>query len=207
MRFVAAILVVILCGCPSPSPGPAPTPAPIPAPHPTPPNPVPTPVPTPDPVPVPVPPSDDFSVTAKALLIAHNNERAKAGVALLALDLKLNRAAEKHADWMVISGSFSHTGVDRSTPSDRMKAEGYKPAWGGENIAMGQSSVAAVMRAWVNSPPHKRNLLNSRYEQCGFGVVANQWVAVFASPKLSADDPEVFGSENLPPGIVASEIE
>jgi uncharacterized protein YkwD len=41
----------------------------------------------------------------------------------------------------------------------------------GENVAYGQRDPAEVMRAWMNSPGHRANILNGRYSTIGVGVV------------------------------------
>lgn len=210
------LLLLVLAGCPAPTPGPAPNPSPVPAPIPDPtPTPEPVPTPLPDPLPDPTPPGPPrpppgFSATSQALLIAHNSERQKAGVAAIALDHQLDAAATKHAQWMVTNGTFSHTGANDSSVGDRIKAEGYKPKYVGENIAAGYSSVAAVMPVWMTSSGHRRNILNPVYSQCGFGLATDGrgrkwWVAVFASPKFSASDPEIFQGDSTPPGIMSDE--
>ena len=53
----------------------------------------------------------------------------------------------------------------------------------GENVAYGQRTPQEVMTAWMNSPGHRRNILNSRYTQIGVGSVNNgrsiYWTQVF----------------------------
>jgi uncharacterized protein YkwD len=53
----------------------------------------------------------------------------------------------------------------------------------GENVAYGQRTPQEVMRAWMTSPGHRRNILNPRYTQIGVGSVSNgrsiYWTQVF----------------------------
>lgn len=53
----------------------------------------------------------------------------------------------------------------------------------GENIAYGQSTAAAVMEAWMNSPGHKANILNESFSRLGVGLADNNgtlyWVQLF----------------------------
>lgn len=197
------LLVIVLAGCPAPSPNPTPTPTPTPLPEPV-PTPAPEPLPEPTP-PGPPQPPPGFSATSQALLIAHNSERQKAGVAPIALDHRLDAAATKHAQWMASAGRLDHDSPSGSH-SDRIRAEGYKPKASGENIAMGYSSVSAVMGGWMTSSGHRRNILNPVYSQCGFGMATDgrgrKWsCAVFATPKFSASDPDIFQGDSTPPGI------
>ena len=52
----------------------------------------------------------------------------------------------------------------------------------GENVAVGQPTPQAVMVAWMNSPGHRRNILNPSYSTIGVGQVGNgspYWTQVF----------------------------
>jgi uncharacterized protein YkwD len=42
----------------------------------------------------------------------------------------------------------------------------------GENIAYGQADVDSVMRTWLASPGHRRNILHGGYGCIGVGVAA-----------------------------------
>ncbi|WP_101254912.1 CAP domain-containing protein [Streptomyces barkulensis] len=99
-----------------------------------------------------------------------NRERAAAGCRPVTADARLARAAEDYSDTMAASGVLSHTGPDGSTMAGRVEAAGY--AWSnlGENIAQGQPDAASVMKAWMNSPGHRANILNCAFEELGVGV-------------------------------------
>jgi uncharacterized protein YkwD len=43
----------------------------------------------------------------------------------------------------------------------------------GENVAWNQKSPEAVMHAWMNSPGHRRNILNPSYSEIGVGAVVS----------------------------------
>jgi uncharacterized protein YkwD len=43
----------------------------------------------------------------------------------------------------------------------------------GENVAYGQPTPDAVMRDWMNSPGHRRNILSPSYSEIGVGAVQN----------------------------------
>lgn len=49
----------------------------------------------------------------------------------------------------------------------------------GENIAKGQLTVKQVMDDWMNSPPHRKNILRPEFEEIGIGVYSNVWVQNF----------------------------
>ena len=41
----------------------------------------------------------------------------------------------------------------------------------GENVAAGQPTPSSVMRDWMNSPGHRRNILSPSYSEIGVGAV------------------------------------
>ena len=74
---------------------------------------------------------------------------------------------------------FSHTSRDGSDFVQRIRRTGYfkrASTWFvGENLAWGagpnRSSPRGIVAAWMNSPPHRQNILNSRFREIGIGVV------------------------------------
>jgi uncharacterized protein YkwD len=69
--------------------------------------------------------------------------------------------------------SHDDPGTGKS-PTDRIRDAGYLPSsngWcTGENIAWGQSSAAAVVNWWMNSPGHRANILKPEFMHLGVGV-------------------------------------
>ncbi len=110
-----------------------------------------------------------------------NAERAKVGAQPLAFDDNLNTAAEHHSSWMIDTDTFSHTGVDGSSPGDRMEAANYvfsgSWAWG-ENIAWRSTrspsdfvdEVEQMHISLMNSPGHRANILNDNFREIGIGL-------------------------------------
>jgi uncharacterized protein YkwD len=100
-----------------------------------------------------------------------NVERSKAGIAPFRMNPLLMQAAQIQAEQMARLGRLEHelSGAKYPTPSDRLAAVRYR--WGsyGENIAMGQTSAAAVLDSWMHSSGHRANILNSRYQEIGVG--------------------------------------
>ncbi|MBS3998671.1 MAG: CAP domain-containing protein [Hydrogenophaga sp.] len=89
----------------------------------------------------------------------------------LAWNDRLFSAAARHSDDMARHNYFSHTGRDGRSPGQRVSAEGYSWRIAGENIAAGQTSVHAVMTAWLASPGHCENLMRSAYTEVGVACV------------------------------------
>jgi len=100
-----------------------------------------------------------------------NAERAKAGIASFRVSTQLSQAAQIQAEQMARLGRLEHElpGAKYPAPSDRLAAVGYRWQTYGENIAMGQSSAAAVLDSWMHSSGHRANILNSRFHEIGVG--------------------------------------
>lgn len=103
------------------------------------------------------------------LLRLHLLERSQAGTFGLVLKESLCQAAQGHADWMAASGVLSHTGQGGSTLKGRLQEVHYVFGGAGENIAAGQPTPASVMQGWMNSPPHRVNILTPDYREIGLG--------------------------------------
>ena len=147
------------------------TPAPVPTTTTT-PAPVPTTVePTTTPEPAPRPPvrrAAPATDARSAVVAATDAERTAAGCDALRVDPRLADAAQGHAEDMAGNDYFSHTGQDGRAFDDRIRDAGH-PSPGGENIAAGQESAEEVVQAWMDSPGHRRNILNCAFTSIGVG--------------------------------------
>lgn len=87
--------------------------------------------------------------------------------------------AQEHAKDMDENHYFSHDGL-REKWEDRMDRFGLTDGTVGENIAQGYD-VAGGVRAWMASPPHRKNILNPQYKSTGIGYSNKYWVQCFSS--------------------------
>ncbi|HMJ02318.1 MAG TPA: CAP domain-containing protein [Conexibacter sp.] len=113
-----------------------------------------------------------------ATLCLLNRVRARHGLPPLRMNPKLSRAARKHSRDMVRRRYFAHDSLDGRSPFERMRATRYVPrgaSWVlGENLGWGSGSLAepkALLRAWMRSPGHRRNILDGRFRDIGIGIV------------------------------------
>lgn len=113
-----------------------------------------------------------------------NQARAKKGCRPLTHDPKLRAAAERHSADMAAHDYFDHDSKDGRTPGDRISTAGFAPVstWG-ENIAMGQPTAASVVRAWLDSPGHRANIMNCSFTHIGVGQSTKgpYWTQDFAA--------------------------
>ena len=93
-----------------------------------------------------------------ALSVARNcgNEAMPAVQPLTDYNLKLQAAAQGHANDMNAKGYFSHTRQDGKTVADY----GYTGMLAAENLAGGVGSPQAILNAWMNSPGHCAGIMN-----------------------------------------------
>lgn len=110
-----------------------------------------------------------------------NVERAKAGLKALTEDWELSRVARFKSQDMRDNNYFSHTSPVYGSPFDMIKNFGITYRSAGENIARGQKTPQAVVKAWMNSSGHRKNILNASYTKIGVGYVAdgNYWTQMF----------------------------
>ncbi|MFI7538764.1 CAP domain-containing protein [Streptosporangium sp. NPDC049376] len=103
-----------------------------------------------------------------------NAERRAGGCPALRDDSRLRSAAQGHSADMAANNYFNHTSKDGRTMTDRIKASGFSPlsAWA-ENMAWGQRTPAEVVKAWMNSPGHRRNIMTCSYTHIGIGVATS----------------------------------
>jgi uncharacterized protein YkwD len=124
-----------------------------------------------------MPTSENEAQIRHAVLCLLNAERRKRGLKPLRENAKLRRAANGHSRNMVENGFFDHTTPSGTTMVDRIKNVGYtQPDKGytlGENIAWGTGDLATpkqTMKAWMNSPGHKANILRAKFREVGIGI-------------------------------------
>jgi uncharacterized YkwD family protein len=143
-----------------------------------------TPVPAPKVTPKPVPsatqapgaegkdttPPAGISQEEQELLNLVNKARADAGAGPLSFDMGVVKTARLKAKDMVDNNYFSHQSPTYGSPFDMMKQFNVTFKTAGENIA-GNATVSGAFTAWMNSPGHKKNILNSSFNYNGIGIV------------------------------------
>lgn len=98
-----------------------------------------------------------------------NKDRAAQGLKPLSVDSSLTRLAENYAQDMINRNFFDHYNPEGQSPFDRMRQAGISYLSAGENIAI-NTSVSKAEVAFMNSPGHRANILNTSYTHVGIGV-------------------------------------
>jgi uncharacterized protein YkwD len=112
-----------------------------------------------------------------AVLCLLNKERAKAGLKPLDNNKRLQKAAQRHNQRMVGTGCFDHKCGGEGDLGRRLETVGYLDGglsrWAyGENIAWGDGNYGtarSIVAAWMNSPPHRSNILSNDFRDIGIG--------------------------------------
>ena len=131
--------------------------------------------------------SDDelnLSSEAKEIVRLVNQEREKVGSKPLIINSELCKVAQLKAEDLRDNNYYAHISPTYGAPRDMMRNFGIKFKVAGENLTRGQRTPADTMTAFMNSEPHKINILYPDYEQIGVGFCRNQsgrpfWVQMF----------------------------
>ena len=137
------------------------------------------------------PPGEDTKEAERLKIVrkvveAHNQVRDDEGLRAVALNKRLTIAAQSHAEDMAEHRKMSHDGSNGTTPFRRIAKAGYKYAKAGENVARGQSTVGKVMRIWMDSESHRRNI-RGKFSEIGVGHATDAdgvsyWCVTFGTP-------------------------
>jgi hypothetical protein len=132
----------------------------------------------PDPCgPVDEPPQQSgIDVAGQTTICLLNRQRAAHGLPALQENALLTQASVGHSQEMVRLNYFEHTTPDGRSVGDRLRAVGYQRGFNasaGENIAYGvgaKASPAAIVGLWMNSPPHRADILRPAFKEIGIGI-------------------------------------
>jgi uncharacterized protein YkwD len=108
-----------------------------------------------------------------ALLKIINEWRRGQGKPPLEWNKKLHEMAYHYSQDMSERQFFSHIDPDGRTVEERLRASGIPFIAVGENLAKatnGSVVPSRLLEAWVRSPSHRKNLLESRFTKTGIGV-------------------------------------
>ena len=128
---------------------------------------------------------DTESTHADAMLYLVNQARKETGARPLQLSEDLMKAAAIRAK--ELTERFSHTRPDGS-PFYTILGREQGIYTLGENAAAGSDSVEAICAQWMESPAHRRNILDARFNEIGIGhfyakdsEYKHYWIQIFRS--------------------------
>lgn len=110
-------------------------------------------------------------ITAQKVLDQTNARRQTQGLPKLKLNPVLSESASAKAANMFAENYWAHNSPSGKTPWDFFRAAHYQYSVAGENLAKDFYDTDSMMRAWMNSPTHRANIVNPKYQEIGIGVV------------------------------------
>lgn len=110
-------------------------------------------------------------ITASKVFISTNLERQKLGLPPLHYSSVLSESAKNKAQDMFLGNYWAHNSPSGKTPWDFFKQANYKYLVAGENLAKDFYDTDSLLKAWMKSPTHRENIVNSKYQEIGIGVV------------------------------------
>jgi uncharacterized protein YkwD len=137
--------------------------------------------------------SSESSLSVADILAKTNAVREENKVDRLTLEEKLQAAAQRKAEDMANNNYFAHTTPSGKTPWQWLNEENYAYQRAGENLAVNFENSSELVQGWMDSPLHKKNLLNGDFEEVGIGVAHGTYegndavyiVEFYATPEKS----------------------
>ena len=150
-------------------------------------------------------------ISPEEIIRLTNIQRTSAGLSEVKLDTKLSAAAAQKAADMFARNYWAHISPVGTQPWYFITESGYSYRYAGENLARDFSDAKSVVDAWVASPSHRENLLNSRYQDIGIAIIDGQLegrettlVVQFFGTKLAAA-PSLGVSTSIVKSVQAAE--
>ncbi len=130
------------------------------------------------------------SITPENVVTLTNYERLKNNIKPLTINEELNKAASAKAKSLIEAQQFSHNLGNRRF-SSWIKDTEYEYSYVGENLAIDFSTSEGAMKAWMESPSHKKNILNKKFHEIGIAIIEDEFqghnsiliVQIFGTPK------------------------
>jgi len=142
--------------------------------------------------------SDQAHLTKQGIIKWTNKQRAEHGLSALFENTALGKSALVKAQDMFNKQYFAHESPTGKNVNDLAEVQGYQFIVIGENLALGNfKDDQTVVQAWMDSPGHRANILNKRYDEIGVGVIQGiykgqqTWMAVqhFGTPSSTCSHP------------------
>jgi uncharacterized protein YkwD len=121
----------------------------------------------------------------QSLLGAVNQTRTVRGLQPLRPDAALTRAARHQSRALLARDVLAHGDFVA-----RLRSFGATGRILGENLAWasaGAAEAAAIVRSWMNSPPHRENLLRPSFRRIGLGAAVGEFAGWDGATVVTAD--------------------
>jgi hypothetical protein len=138
-------------------------------------------------------------LTSDGIFHSTNRARESAGRTTFTRNAALDKIAQSRVQDMFKKNYFAHISPDGTSVSDVAKKQGYAYLAIGENIALGFfADDQALVQAWMDSPGHRENILDSRFTEIGSAAEKGRygddelWIAaqIFSRPQSACPSPD-----------------
>lgn len=145
------------------------------------------------------------NISVSDLLTLTNQKRAENGQSAVSLNSQLSAAAAGKAADMFANQYWAHISPSGRDPWSFITGAGYNFLFAGENLARDFGDSLGVVDAWMNSPSHRENMVNSHYVDVGFAIANGKYgdhettlvVQMFGAP--AGGVPAVSSANSAPP--------
>jgi uncharacterized protein YkwD len=127
----------------------------------------------------------DPGAAEERVVAAINATRGRQGLPPLESDRQLAEVARRHSEQMLRAGVLAHVLPGSAGPAERLRAARVPFAVALENVALGESAIAAH-RAAEDSPAHRQNILTRQATRIGCGI---------ARGRMAGGEPAVYLTE------------
>lgn len=115
-------------------------------------------------------PAEFSTITVNRIIELTNKERESYNLSILKHNSTLDLAAQKKVNDMLADNYFAHTSPTGVKPWQWFKEAGYNYTFAGENLAMNFVEAEDALKAWMDSPSHRDNIISPNYEDIGVAV-------------------------------------
>ena len=130
------------------------------------------------------------NISPERIIELTNQKRTELGLAPVKENALLSEAARRKAGDMFAFNYWAHTSPSGRDPWSFFKEVGYKYVYAGENLARDFRDPESVVNAWMNSPSHRENVVNGKYQEIGVAVVDGSLLGVETTLVV-----QLFGSQ------------
>lgn len=109
-------------------------------------------------------------ITNEMIIELSNQERTQAGVTSLVQNEQLNQAAKSKAEDLLKAQVFEHNIGEKKFSAWILETD-YNYSYVGENLAIDFITSEGIIKAWISSEDHKKNLLSPNYREIGVAVL------------------------------------
>jgi len=144
-------------------------------------------------------------ITSENIIQLTNETRMNSSLSALSENQLLTQSAYDKAYAILDAQKFAHNINDRKF-SDWIKDNNYNYSYIGENLAIDFVTSEGVINAWLDSPAHKKNIINPRYQEIGIatvdgifnGLATTLVVQIFGTPANVSVQPISASQPNWP---------